>query len=92
MNGSKNGDESSAIAGKQPARSGGAWWRLPLLLAVVLVAIVAARSARVDERGSASRDSAATPAPEASGKFVSLAIDYGEGRERKFDAIPGTTA
>jgi hypothetical protein len=88
MNGSKNADQSGTNESEPPARAGTAWWRLPLLLAVVLVAIVAARSARVAERGPTTHVRSAPPAAIPSGKFVSLVINYGGGRERKFDAIP----
>lgn len=63
-----------------------AWWRLPLLLAVVLAAIVIARIARDGERTVAPRPLPVPPAA-ATGKSVSLVIDYGDGRERKFEAI-----
>lgn len=64
----------------------GAWWRLPLLLAVVLAAIVVVRASRDDERTPAPRKPPLAPAA-ATGKSVSLVIDYGDGRQRKFDAI-----
>ncbi len=60
---------------------------MPLLLAVVLAAIVAARSSQTHERNPASPDARAPLAAEATGKFVSLVIQFDAGRQRKFDAI-----
>lgn len=68
------------------APASAAWWRLPLLLAVVLTAILIARASRVEVRTPAPRKLPVSPAA-ASGKSVSLTINYGGGRERKFDAI-----
>jgi hypothetical protein len=67
-------------------RGSGAWWRLPLLLTVVLATILIVRATRVDERTPAPRKLPAAPAA-ATGKSVALVIDYGDGRERTFDAI-----
>ena len=71
----------------------GAWWRLPLLLALVLAALVLARSRGGPDAVSAhdpSRDAPANPsgpaAPEAGDK-VSLTVDFGNGRVRRFDDI-----
>jgi hypothetical protein len=93
MNESKIVDQPVAIAGEIASRSG-AWWRLPFLLAAVLVAIVAARSLQPHERSPAS-ENAATPQPaESTGRTVALIIRFDAGRERKFDAIawhPGMT-
>jgi Domain of unknown function (DUF4430) len=72
---------------EHPASSGASWWRLPLLLAVVLVAIIAARSAHLPER-SRNAERAVGPPPAETGKFVSLEIDYGDGKKREFEAIP----
>lgn len=76
----------SATDSPAGARSSGTWWRLPLLLAVVLAAIVLVRGARVDERTPAPRKLPPSPAI-ATGKSVSLVIDYGNNRERRFDDI-----
>ena len=74
---------------EQPARSAATWWRLPLLFAVVLVAIVAARSVqRRRTRTGASRRRGDAGAGSLREVCVRSSIDYGEGRERKFDAIP----
>ena len=94
MNETENVDPSAVVAGNESSRAGGTWWRLPLLLAVVLVAIVAARSSQTRERGSASREVAAPSPADATGKTVSLVIQFDAGRERTFDAIawhPGMT-
>lgn len=76
----------SATDSPAGTRSSGAWWRLPLLLAIVLAAIVLARGARVNERTPPPRKLPPAPAA-ATGKSVSLVIDYGNGRERRFDDI-----
>jgi hypothetical protein len=91
MKEARNLGPSTATAGDDLSRSGRAWWRLPLLLAVVLVAIIAARMSQVQERSPASFDGAgdaAAPQPaDATGKSVSLVIQFGDGRERIFDAV-----
>jgi hypothetical protein len=56
------------------------------LLAVVFGAIVIARASRVEERAVAPRQ-LPVPSAAAAGKSVALTIEYGDGRERKFDAI-----
>jgi hypothetical protein len=76
-------------------RPPGAWWRLPLLLALVLIAIIAARSSQTRTRGPAS-PTAAQPQPsaDATGKTVSLAIRVDDGAEREFEPVawrPGMT-
>jgi hypothetical protein len=63
-----------------------AWWRLPLLLAVVLAAILIARAAREEVRTVAPRPLPVPPTAQ-TGKSVALVINYGDGRERKFDAV-----
>jgi hypothetical protein len=85
--------EPSAVAADNSSRTNGAW-RLPLLLAVVLVAIVAARSSQTHERTPATPVAPAPLTADATGKVVSLAIQFDAGREREFDAIdwhPGMT-
>lgn len=94
MNETEHADPSAVATGNETSRPGGAWWRLPLLLAVVLVAIVAARSSQTRERESASQVVAAPPSADATGKTVSLVIQFDAGRKREFDAIawhPGMT-
>lgn len=90
----QNVDQSATTTGKNPSRSHGVWWRLPLLLAVVLVAVVAARSVQQRGRGPALENATAHPPAEPTGKFVSLVVRFDAGRERSFDAIawhPGMT-
>jgi Domain of unknown function (DUF4430) len=84
MNEAKNSRHPVAPDADAPASA--SWWRLPLLLAVVLAAIVAARTTRIHEREVGS--SAVLPQAEATGKTVSLEIRFGDGRERRFDTIP----
>lgn len=65
------------------------WWRLPLLLAIVLAAIVAARLAGCgEEEHSGGAAGKAPPAADPEGRTVSLTIQFGDDRERQFDAIP----
>ncbi len=65
-----------------------AWWRLPLLLAIVLLAIIAARSWHDRARGPTSPTAARPqPATEATGESVSLTIRFDDGAEREFAAV-----
>jgi hypothetical protein len=73
----------------------GPWWRLPLLLALVLAAMVLARSRggpdvvsapealQVAPDGSTGDQANAGPA----GETVSLVIDFGDGRTRRYDDV-----
>lgn len=93
MNEVRNVEQSTTNTGENPSRSG-TWWRLPLLLAVVLAAIVASRSMQQQVRGPDSEIAALPQAADATGQSVSLVIQFGEGRERKIDAVawhPGMT-
>jgi hypothetical protein len=65
----------------------GVWWRLPLLLLVVLFAIVAARSAQQRGRAVELDERPSTPPVAADGKAVALSIDFSDGRKREFEAI-----
>lgn len=78
--------DSAAATRSSPS---GSWWRLPLLLAIVLAAIVVARSSQNGLRGPLST-SESSPPPGAvdSGKTVALEIDFGTGQKREFAAIP----
>jgi len=81
--------DDQRTAPEADGRPAGAWWRLPLLLAIVLIAIIAARSSHTGGRGASSpRGSRPQLAADATGKTVSLTVHYGEGRERRFDAVP----
>lgn len=69
----------------------GRGWRLPLALALVLAAIVIAR--QIGERETTvSRDTTAPTSTNASAspsdQRVSLAIEFGDGRQRQFDPVP----
>lgn len=76
------GPTDDAVAGAR-----GAPWRLPLLLVVVLVAIVAARTSQQRDRA-VKRELRPLPQVTAvAGKNVSLTIDFGDGRRREFDAV-----
>jgi hypothetical protein len=77
--------ESAAPA---QSRSSVAWWRLPLLLAIVLAAIVVARSSQNGLRGPLSTVESVPPPGADSGKTVALEIDYGDGKKREFAALP----
>ena len=67
----------------------GSWWRLPLLLAFVLVAIWLLRDRGVrdaaPDSGGATRG--ATAGVDGASKTVSLAIDFGDGRRTEFDPV-----
>ena len=66
----------------------GPWWRLPLLLGLVLAAIVWSRVRGLRE-GSPEKNTD-LPAPVANGvpqEKVKLAIDFGGGRQKNFDAV-----
>src|SRR5262249_51555573 len=61
----------------------GSWWRLPLLLALILVAIVWWRARGIREAApDAAKDGAAQAAESAERERVSLEIDFGEGRRK----------
>jgi hypothetical protein len=64
----------------------GPWWRLPLLLALVLAAILllrdrGVRDADLDAKGTSRNGTAG----ESTNQKVSLAIDFGEGGGRKYE-------
>lgn len=65
----------------------GPWWRLPLLLGLVLAAIVWSRMRSHPDNPQSGKDHPAPAASASSGDKVSLAIDFGGGRRKKFDAI-----
>lgn len=65
----------------------GSWWRLPLLLGLVLAAIVLSRGRGIWE---AAPESGGNPPPESAAvtrEHVSLGIDFGSGRRKDFDAL-----
>ncbi len=69
----------------------GSWWRLPLLLALVLAALVLARSRGGPDvpapDGSQVVSTGSTEMPSA-GETVSLAVDFGDGRLLAFNDVP----
>jgi hypothetical protein len=70
----------------------GSWWRLPLLLAIVLLAVWLLRDRGVREATPAkvaerTKPAAAAKPAEATGQTVSLTIDYGDGRRTEFAPI-----
>jgi hypothetical protein len=66
----------------------GAWWRLPLLLALVLAAILLTRGRNVRETAPETVTGQATPQQAAaSAEHLSLAIDFGDGRREEFGGI-----
>jgi hypothetical protein len=70
------------------AQRSSAWWRLPLLLAVVLAAILWARGCGIEEVAKELDKDNAAPAPAADAREkVSLEIDFGDGRRKAVDAI-----
>jgi hypothetical protein len=70
--------------------SGTAWWKLPLLLAVVLVAMLLWRQGQpmADSASNRTTGEVWTPSPAATGDVVMLEIDFGNGARRLFDSLP----
>jgi hypothetical protein len=67
----------------------GSWWRLPLLLTIVLAGIVAWRIHSLHEaKPEANTHRTETDTSQASHERVTLAIDFGGGRRKNFDAAP----
>jgi hypothetical protein len=66
----------------------GSWWRLPLLLGLVLAAILLVRNGGIrhstTDTGAPSLDA---PAVEPAGEAVRLSIDFGDGRQQKYQPI-----
>jgi len=66
----------------------GSWWRLPLLLGLVLAAIMLSRGCGLWEVQQKTGDGAAhESADEATREKVSLSIDFGNGRRQDFAAL-----
>src|SRR5438105_2597337 len=65
----------------------GSWWRLPLLLALVLAAIVWSRIRNQSESPQSGKHDPDVAAGATSGATVSLAIDFGDGRRKNFGTI-----
>jgi hypothetical protein len=66
------------------------WWKLPLLLAIVLVAMLIWRQGQpiADPATNRATGEAWTPSPAATGDVVKLEIDFGNGARRSFDSLP----
>lgn len=76
----------------QTCNSCGAWWRLPLLLAIVLLAVWFFRDRGMRETTITKVAEPAMPAtvarpPEAAGRTVALTIDYGDGRRISLEPV-----
>ena len=63
----------------------GPWWRLPVLLLLVLAGVLLSRSVREATEPSGERKASQSGLD--SGETVSLAIDFRDGGRREFDAI-----
>ncbi len=69
-------------------KSCGPWWRLPLLLGVVLAAILWSRGRFLRKAPPENIQDQPGPVADAHpGDSVSLAIDFGGGRRKSFDAV-----
>src|SRR5688500_3626315 len=66
----------------------GSWWRLPLLLGLVLAAILLVRNGGIrNSTTDTGEPSSGAPTVEPTDKTVSLIIDSGDGRRREYDPI-----
>lgn len=63
------------------------WWRLPLLLALVLAAVFMLRDRGVREESPASENQAPPASVSPSGQTVSLTIDFGETNKTEYEPI-----
>jgi hypothetical protein len=68
---------------------GAAWWKLPLLLSLVLLAMLFWRQGQqvIDSTSDRAADEAWTPSAAATGEVVKLEIDFGNGARRLFDSL-----
>lgn len=66
----------------------GSWWRLPLVLGLVLAGMLAWRSASMRESVPPAGNQTAAGSLDASQEHVSLVVDFGGGKQRKFDKLP----
>lgn len=66
------------------------WWKLPLLLAIVLVVMLLWREGQpvIDPATNRATGEIWTPSPAATGDVVKLEIDFGNGARRSFDSLP----
>jgi hypothetical protein len=69
---------------------GAEWWKLPLLLAIVLLAMLFWRQGQpvVDSNPNLATGEAWTPSDPSTGEVVKLEIDFGNGARRSFDSLP----
>ena len=74
---------STSSENREACSSCNGWWRLPLGLALVLVAILALRGGVRDEKSQRPIQTR-TVAMNQAGETVSLAIDFGDSTSRKF--------
>jgi hypothetical protein len=63
-------------------------WRLPILLAVVLAAMLAWRGGGLLPTENAKRPPRPAPADNSSGKTVLLTVDFGKGENKELIAVP----
>jgi hypothetical protein len=70
--------------------SNATWWKLPLLLAIVLLVMLFWRQGQpvVNSGATSATGEAWTPSPAATGEVVKLEIDFGNGARRSFDSLP----
>lgn len=70
--------------------SNATWWKLPLLLAIVLLVMLFWRQGQpiVDSTPNRATGEAWTPSPAVTGEVVKLEIDFGNGARRSFDSLP----
>jgi len=66
----------------------GPWWRLPLLLALVLAAILLTREIGTRETADVGPNPPADRTFGRTGETISLAIDYGDERRQQYDGVP----
>jgi hypothetical protein len=82
---------SREVENTQPHSCGtcGSWWRLPLLLGLVLAAIVWSRIGSVRDESVETKQShpGSTTAHADSREMVSLVVDFGGDRRKTFDAV-----
>jgi Domain of unknown function (DUF4430) len=73
----------------QPVCGCNCWWRLPVLLAAVLAGIVLVRVSATHETKRINRAANEAPGtPQETNATVSLEIQFGKDRTKKYDSIP----
>ncbi|MAT69199.1 MAG: hypothetical protein CMJ58_06700 [Planctomycetaceae bacterium] len=85
----RNATAAEMSAGAVRRSDAGAWWALPALLAVLIVAVAAIgwrQSPRDGDTSAAGTEQAPTPRP--NGETVSLTVEFGNGASRDFAALP----